>query len=90
MRRFVPGILVALALAGCGEAPVISAPAPVLPTAPTDFGKPVAVKPPKIGEDARAYAARERAARLTANRRLTNDAAFYADVVSKFGMPAAR
>ena len=83
MRRFVPGILVALALAGCGEAPVVSAPAPILPAAPTDFGKPVAVKPPKVGEDARVYAARERAGRLTANARLKNDGAFYADVKAK-------
>ena len=92
MRRYVPGILVvpalAATLAGCAGSPppVISAPqAPVLPSAPADFGKPVAVRPPKVGEDARVYAGRERVGRLTANRRLSNDAAFYRDVTTNLG-----
>ena len=87
--RFIPGILVVLALAGCNETPVVSAPPAILPAPPSDFGKPVAVKPPKVGDDARGYAARERAGRLTANRRLANDAAFYADVRAKLGAEAA-
>ncbi len=78
----------AFGLSGCAGSPTPIATAPILPGAPSDFGKPVAVRAPKIGEDARGYAARERAGRLTANRRLANDAAFYADVVSKFGTPA--
>ena len=83
--RFVFAILVVAALTGCAETPAIKASAPVMPAAPTNFGKPVAVRAPKVGEDARVYAARERAARFTANRRLTDDAAFYAGVVTAVG-----
>lgn len=88
-HRFVLGILVVMALTGCGETPVVTAPPPpVLPATPADFGKPVAVKPPQVGEDARAYAARERAGRLTANQRLKNDSAFLVDLKANFGAPA--
>jgi len=38
-----------------------------------------------VGQDARAYAARALAALRTANGRLNDDAAFYADVQQKFG-----
>lgn len=84
-HRFVLAILVAAALTGCAATPPVAPSAPVLPAAPANFGKPVAVRPPKVGEDARAYAARERAARFTANRRLTDDAAFYSGVVTTLG-----
>ena len=87
MRRhcFVFAILVASALTGCATAPGPIASAPILPAAPANFGKPVAVRAPKVGEDARVYAARERAGRLTANRRLGDDAAFYSGVVTTLG-----
>ncbi len=63
---------------------------PVLPPAPASFGVPVVVPPAQAGEDARAYAAREKAGRLDANARLGADAAFYADVVQHYGAPGAR
>ncbi len=50
---------------------------------------PVAVPPAQAGEDARAYAAREKAGRLDANARLAADTAFYADVVKHYGAPGA-
>ncbi len=62
----------------------------MLPPAPAAFGAPVAVPPALVGEDARAYAAREKAGRLDANARLGADSAFYADVVQRFGAPGAR
>ena len=70
-------------LAGCAA----SGPAlrPVLPAPPAHFGEPVAVRPPRAGEDARAYAARERVGRLGANDRLRDDAGFYQDVQRDFG-----
>jgi hypothetical protein len=40
----------------------------------------VAVEPPKQGEDARAYAARERKARIEEGRRLALDRKFYEDL----------
>ena len=55
-----------------------------LPPAPADFGRPVDVRPPRIGEDARAFAAREKVGRLTANQRLENDRRFYDSVQKKF------
>ena len=85
MRTHLLLAIAVFGLAGCAEGPAPVVSAPILPSAPVDFGKPVAVREPSIGDDARAYAARERAGRITANRRLSNDAAFYADVVSKFG-----
>jgi hypothetical protein len=88
MRPHILLAIIVLGLAGCVGDPAPNVTAPILPGAPTDFGKPVAVRAPKVGEDARVYAARERAGRLTANQRLVNDAAFYADVVSKFGASA--
>ena len=84
MRTHLFLVFATLGLAGCGAPPPVAL-SPILPGAPVDFGHPVAVRAPQVGEDARVYAARERAGRLTANRRLVNDAAFYADVVSKFG-----
>ena len=88
--RIIPGILVVLALAGCAEAPGPTMSAPLLPAAPADFGRPVTVRAPRAGEDARAYAAREKAGRLTANHRLTNDDAFYRDVETRFSRPVGR
>ena len=77
-------------LAGCaGSAPPSLATRPVLPAAPAAFGAPVRVREPHAGEDARAYAARERAGRLRANGRLADDAAFYRDVVKSYGAPDA-
>ncbi len=58
---------------------------PILPAAPASFGSPVVVPPAQAGEDARAYAAREKAGRLDANARLGADSAFYADVVRHYG-----
>jgi len=54
-----------------------------LPTAPVDFGKPVAV--PARTKDARAWAVRARGAIDIANGRLRNDAKFYGDVQRDFG-----
>jgi hypothetical protein len=54
-----------------------------LPTAPVDFGKPVAV--PARTKDARAWAVRARGAIDVANGRLRNDAKFYGDVQRDFG-----
>jgi len=45
------------------------------------FGQPVKLPTPSKGEDARAFAARERAA---LDRRLSNDASFYGDVEKNF------
>ncbi len=59
----------------------------MLPSAPAAFGAQVVVSPALVGEDARAYAAREKAGRLEANARLGADATFYADVVERFGEP---
>lgn len=64
---------------------MIVAPRPTLPEPPADFGAAVAIPSPVAGQDARALAAKERAAILQANGRLSNDRAFYLDVVSKFG-----
>jgi hypothetical protein len=58
---------------------------PVLPAPPAHFGRPVSVRPPVAGEDARAYAAREKAGRLVANGRLRDDESFYGDVQKDFG-----
>ncbi len=88
MRRYLLLAMAALGLTGCVGDPAPVATALIFPGAPVDFGKPVFVRPPKIGEDARVYAARERAGRLTANRRLADDAAFYADVAAKVRAPA--
>lgn len=57
---------------------------PVLPAAPSDFGRPVVIPAPIEGHDARTLAAQERAAIIQANGRLTNDRVFYDDVTSKF------
>jgi hypothetical protein len=56
-----------------------------LPTAPAQFGTRVAAPRIKIGEDARSALAHEREALSIANRRLTNDGAFYDDVRSRLG-----
>lgn len=55
-----------------------------LPPAPAMFGVPV--KPPAIvaGLDARALAARERAALIEADARLRADRKFYADVFAAY------
>lgn len=48
------------------------------------FGESVKIPQPKKGEDARVFAARERAAILEGNQRLRNDRSFYQDVLDKF------
>jgi hypothetical protein len=63
---------------------LIPATRPVLPAAPAAFGQPV--PPPSIarGLDARALAARERAALLQANGRLRDDGTFYNSVLKAY------
>jgi len=68
----------------------MAASAPSLPPAPSTFGLPVPLPNPHKGQDARAFAAKERAVILEANQRLRNDAAFYSDVVSKFSNGEAK
>jgi hypothetical protein len=58
---------------------------PALPEPPPSFGAVVALPAPVAGQDARAFAAKERAAIVEANSRLRNDRSFYSDVQSKFG-----
>ena len=74
--------LLTMTLAACQT----SGPAvrPSLPVAPADFGRPVKVPDLTKGEDARAGLAETRGALAKANGRLTNDAAFYGDVVKNF------
>jgi hypothetical protein len=55
-----------------------------LPPPPADFGLPVPVPAIKSGDDARVVAARLARALRTANTRLSNDSAFYADVTAQF------
>lgn len=56
----------------------VSAPSTApLPPPPNNFGRPVAAPALKAGDDARAYAAKERAARIADEGRLSNDAAYY-------------
>lgn len=73
-------------LAGCAASTpvVVATTKPTLPAAPAQFGEPV--KPPSIkaGVDARALAARERAALIEADRRLKNDKAFYQEVYTNY------
>lgn len=57
---------------------------PVLPAAPSAFGLAVPVPALSLGLDARALAARERAALLLANQRLTDDGKFYQSVVKAY------
>lgn len=56
----------------------------MLPAAPSDFGQPVPVPRAKVGDNAKAHAAKVTGALTRANRRLENDAAFYGDVRAKF------
>ena len=78
-------------LSGCAASGPAVAPPPILldrptlPPAPTLFGKPVAIPNPVVGQDARLYAARLRAALLEANGRLDLDRTFYAAVQREFG-----
>jgi hypothetical protein len=73
-------------LAGCAT----STPAPVLerprlPAPPTDFGKAVTLPAARAGGDLKVFALENRKAALLANRRLADDADFYADVRRGFG-----
>jgi hypothetical protein len=56
-----------------------------LPPAPNDFGAPVALPKAKAGDDLKVFAIENRKAATLANRRLSNDAAFYAEVQRDFG-----
>lgn len=56
-----------------------------LPDAPADFGKPVPLPAPTKGKSIRTFALENRAAAITANRRLESDAMFYSDVLRLFG-----
>ena len=71
--------------AGCAASPPRLAAGDPLPAAPTFFGAPVAVPDPRLGEDARGYAARALGALGKANGRLAVDRAFYRDVRTGFG-----
>jgi hypothetical protein len=57
-------------------APVVNSYCP-LPAAPAGFGTATKVDPPKVGEDARTYASRERVGRLTNALQLKNDRKFW-------------
>ena len=81
----IPAALLALGtLTACqpSAAPPIR---PNLPPASPDFGRPVPVPTPKVGQDARLFAGQNRKAVIEANQRLRNDAAFYRDVQEQFG-----
>lgn len=72
-------------LQGCAQSPVIvPAARPVLPSAPGLFGAPVKGPAITAGLDARALAARERAALIEANMRLRADSTFYKSVTSAY------
>lgn len=74
-----------LMLQGCaGSGPPLAVTKPVLPPAPAQFGVAVDVPAITAGLDARALAARERAALLEANRRLSNDGDFYQSVLNNY------
>ena len=57
---------------------------PTLPTAPSDFGKPVALPVAKPGASIKKFALENRAAAIEANNRLVNDGVFYDNVLSSF------
>ncbi len=63
---------------------------PNLPPPPALFGVPVPVPVPVKGQDARAFAAIERASLGNANHRLRNDKAFQEDVWAHFSKPSGR
>ena len=52
---------------------------------PEKFGRPVDLPPVKKGESVKVFALKNRAAVIEANNRLSNDAAFYYDVLRLFG-----
>ena len=85
MRKSPPALLTALLLSGCAAStpPVIERPR--LPDAPADYGAPVDLPAATIGKDMRVFALENRRAAILANRRLENDAAFYAGVTKEFG-----
>ena len=56
-----------------------------LPAAPADFGKPVPLPAPSKGKSIKTFALENRAAAITANRRLEADSDFYGDVLRLFG-----
>jgi hypothetical protein len=58
---------------------------PRLPAAPADFGKPVALPAGAPGENLKFFALENRKAAVLANQRLSDDAAFYAEVRRNFG-----
>ena len=58
---------------------------PTLPPAPENFGKPVTLPKAMSGASLRRFALENRAAAIAANQRLMDDAAFYEDVLSRFG-----
>jgi hypothetical protein len=73
-------------LASCATstpAPVIERPR--LPTPPSEFGAPVALPQARTGDDVKVFALENRKAAIIANRRLADDAAFYADVRRGYG-----
>lgn len=57
-----------------------------LPAAPVNFGKPVNLPSPSKGKSIRTFALENRAAAITANRRLEADADFYENVQREFGL----
>jgi len=55
-----------------------------LPAPPENFGKPVPLPKPKVGEGMKTFALKNRAAAIEANNRLENDRTFYDDVLEMF------
>ena len=72
-------------LASCSSYQTPLVERPRLPAPPAEFGKPVDLPPVKKGESIKVFALKNRAAAIEANNRLSNDAAFYDDVLRMFG-----
>src|SRR4051812_42355299 len=79
-------ILMSIGLTGCATAdppPPVQL-RPYLPTALPTFGEPVPVPVPRVGQDARDYAARAVAGLRIANNRLEMDRVFWEAVAREF------
>ena len=85
LRRPLTVLLTTIFLASCASSrpPVVERPR--LPAMPEKFGRPVDLPPVKKGESVKVFALKNRAAAIEANNRLSNDAAFYYDVLRMFG-----
>lgn len=85
LQRLIPALSTTVLLASCATSTPPLIQRPNLPAAPNDFGAPLALPKPASGADLKAFALENRKAALLANQRLTNDAAFYAEVRRNFG-----